>query len=115
MSGNQCTVTLFASRFVEAIFEQNAPTAPPNTFQLVAQLNGHDGDGHVFSVTPGISCPGDCTSSYSSGTQVTLRAVNGELHQFVSWTGCTSVSGNECTVLMDRNRTVIADYRRTPQ
>jgi alpha-tubulin suppressor-like RCC1 family protein len=115
MSGNRCTVNMFADRVVEAIFAPIVITPPPSTFQLVTYLNGNEGDGSVFSVAPGISCPGDCVENYPSGSVVTLRAVDGELHRFLSWTGCDTSSGNECTVTMNRGRTVTADYSRTPR
>ena len=49
----------------------------------------------------GISCPSDCSESYSSGTWVTLTATEASGYIFGSWTGACAGSGNPCSVLMN--------------
>jgi hypothetical protein len=56
------------------------------------------GDGTVTSLTGGISCPTQCISAFPVGASVGLTATPAAGHSFVSWTGCTSMSGNTCTV-----------------
>jgi hypothetical protein len=56
------------------------------------------GDGTVTSLTGGISCPTLCISAFPVGASVGLTATPTTGHSFVSWTGCTSSSGNTCTV-----------------
>jgi hypothetical protein len=56
------------------------------------------GDGTVTSLTGGISCPTQCISAFPVGASVGLTATPTAGHSFVSWDGCTSMSGNTCTV-----------------
>jgi Divergent InlB B-repeat domain len=56
------------------------------------------GFGTVTSLTGGISCPTQCVSAFPVGASVGLTATPTAGHSFVSWTGCTSSSGNTCTV-----------------
>ena len=55
-------------------------------------------DGTVTSLTGGISCPTQCISVFPVGASVGLTATPASGHSFVSWAGCTSSSGNTCTV-----------------
>ncbi len=56
------------------------------------------GPGTVTSLTGGISCPTQCITEFPVGASVGLTATPAANHSFVSWTGCTSSSGNTCTV-----------------
>ena len=56
------------------------------------------GDGTVTSLTGGISCPTQCISTFPVGASVGLTATPTQNHSFFSWSGCTSFSGNTCTV-----------------
>ena len=56
------------------------------------------GDGTVTSLTGGISCPTLCISAFPVGASVGLTATPAQNHTFLSWTGCTTASGNTCTV-----------------
>jgi hypothetical protein len=56
------------------------------------------GDGTVTSLTGGISCPTQCISAFPVGASVGLTATPAPDHGFVGWTGCTSFSGNTCTI-----------------
>lgn len=57
-----------------------------------------DGFGKVTSLTGGISCPTQCISAFPVGASVGLTATPAPNHTFFSWTGCTTSSGNTCTV-----------------
>jgi uncharacterized repeat protein (TIGR02543 family) len=58
----------------------------------------------------GINCPGDCTETYISGTNVTLTATPAPGYQFDSWSGDLSGSTNPDTVTMDSNKSVTAVF-----
>ncbi len=68
------------------------------------------GQGSVTSNPVGITCPGDCSESYAQNTQVTLTANPAQGWQFSSWAGCDSVNGNQCTVTMNANKNVTANF-----
>jgi hypothetical protein len=48
-------------------------------------------------------------TSYNAGTVVTLIATPNTGYKFSSWTGCNSTT-NSCTLTMDGNKTVIANF-----
>ena len=83
------------------------PTAGPT---LTVSFAGA-GSGTITSSPAGLSCTASCTTSFSSGTTVTLTASpNGS---FGGWTGCDSVGGSGlmCTVNnLSADRTVIATF-----
>jgi hypothetical protein len=56
------------------------------------------GPGTVTSLTGGISCPTQCIAAFPAGASVGLTATPAANHMFVMWSGCTSFSGNTCTV-----------------
>lgn len=57
----------------------------------------------------GISCPGDCTESYTNGTGVTLTAVAGAGYTFTGWSGnCSGML--TCVVSMISDRAVTATF-----
>ncbi|MGD0506932.1 MAG: hypothetical protein ABSA27_04000 [Terriglobales bacterium] len=56
------------------------------------------GPGTVTSLTGGISCPTACISEFPVGASVGLTATPAVNHSLFGWTGCTSFSGNTCTV-----------------
>jgi len=56
------------------------------------------GFGTVTSLTGGISCPTQCISAFPVGASVGLTATPTQNHTFFGWTGCTTSSGNTCTV-----------------
>lgn len=63
----------------------------------------------------GINCPGDCSASVAHGTSITLTATaTGVGSSFASWSGCNSVSGNQCTVKMNADRAVTATFDGNP-
>jgi len=68
------------------------------------------GAGTVTSSPSGIDCGADCTETYVYGTSVTLTATADADFLFTGWTGCDSVSGNQCTVAMNSDRTVTAAF-----
>jgi len=56
------------------------------------------GDGTVASLSGGISCPGQCIAEFPVGASVGLVATPASGHSLLSWSGCTTSAGNDCTV-----------------
>jgi hypothetical protein len=68
-----------------------------------------DGQGNVEGGQ--ISCSGNrCLGIYCLGEEVTLTAKSASDSVFVGWTGCPSPSGNQCTIPMDADSTMIATF-----
>jgi hypothetical protein len=63
----------------------------------------------VTSNPPGIDCRDTCTSTFGDGTDITLTATydQGSSGQ-ITWEGCDTISGNNCTVHLTADRTVTA-------
>jgi len=75
----------------------------------------------LWSLTINISPPGSGTvtknpdkASYGNNEQVTLTANPATGYNFSSWSGCTSVNGNTCSVTMSSNKTVTATFNQSP-
>jgi len=68
------------------------------------------GSGTVTSNPPGISCPGDCSEVYPSGTPVTLTATPAAGWVFAGWGGACAGQGNPCTLTMTADRSVTATF-----
>jgi uncharacterized repeat protein (TIGR02543 family) len=66
--------------------------------------------GMVVSVPGGVSCGTDCSESYNEGTVVTLTATASTGTNFTSWSGCTTVAGNVCSVTMNTVKNVTATF-----
>jgi hypothetical protein len=59
----------------------------------------------------GINCPaGACSNAYVKGTTVALTATAKNSYRFKNWTGCNIPSGNLCTMLMNKSKTVTANF-----
>jgi List-Bact-rpt repeat protein len=99
VSGSQCVVTANADRTVSANFVAQRT--------LTAQKTG---SGQITSSPAGISCGSVCSQVLDDGTQVTLTAAAAAGYAFRGWTGCDSVSGNQCTVTANADRTVSANF-----
>jgi hypothetical protein len=59
---------------------------------------------------PNINCPGDCSESYASGTNVALNATANYGYTFSNWTGCDLPSGYTCNMTMNANKSVTANF-----
>ncbi len=68
--------------------------------------------GTAVSPANGISCGRQCSASLLEGSQVTLRALPASGFRFVRWSGACSNTKRQCTVTMDRDRSVRAIFRR---
>lgn len=102
-----CTVAaggasgLGSGKLVTATFGEPAQTQPVTTTGINLSVVG-TGWGNVSGT--GFNCNlgsiGACNAALANGTTVTLTATAGPNTSFVSWTGCTPVSGQprQCTV-----------------
>jgi Divergent InlB B-repeat domain len=82
---------------------------PSTTYTLTAATNG-TGTGTVTSVDGGINCGSTCTSSYGSGSQVTLNAQPGLNSTFTGWSGDGCSGTGSCTAPISQDTTVTATF-----
>jgi uncharacterized repeat protein (TIGR02543 family) len=87
------------------------------TFQLtrhrLAVSATGTGTGFTVSAPAGIDCGGGhspCVTDYDYGTLVRLTPFPATDNMLSSWTGCTSLNGSVCNVLMTANRTVTVRF-----
>jgi YVTN family beta-propeller protein len=81
----------------------------PPTFTLTTAVDGN-GTGSIASDPVGIACPVTCSHDFATNSSVTLFADNDGLSTFDHWTGCDSVTGNQCTVTMSGSRSATATF-----
>ena len=74
------------------------------------------GDGTVVSSNmAGINCGTECTTSYDSGTTVTLRAQPDTASEFTGWVGdCTGTEQTTSLTIADKALTCSADFKPLP-
>ena len=103
-----CTLTLNANQSVSATFTavQAAPT-------LTVSSAG-TGTGTVTSAPSGINCPGTCSASFPSGTQVTLTASAALGSSFASWSVSSCGTASTCTLTLTANQSVTATFNLGP-
>jgi PKD repeat protein len=65
------------------------------------------GNGLVTSQPAGISCNENCTGTFLAGTSVTLQATS---PTFESWSGCDSSNNNQCTITMNSDKGITANF-----
>ncbi|MBF0536699.1 MAG: VCBS repeat-containing protein [Nitrospirae bacterium] len=101
-SANQCTVTMSAAKDVAALFTLQQG----NTLTVTMFGNG------TVTASPGtLTYNGNIgTATYTPGTVVTLTATPATGSVFSTWSGCDSVSGNQCTVTMSAAKAVTASF-----
>ncbi len=92
-----CNVTMTENESASAAFTQNSYT-------LTVSISGQ---GTVTSTDGNINCPGTCTHTYLSLTQVTLNASADHGWNFAGWSGACSGVG-PCTLTMLGNYGVSA-------
>ncbi len=69
----------------------------PKLYTLTVSISG---DGTITSTDGYINCPGNCTHTYLSFTEVTLNAAPSQAWNFAGWSGACSGTGScEFTVL----------------
>jgi sugar lactone lactonase YvrE len=109
-AANTCTVTMSLAKSVTATF---APAGSSATYRLTVITPGA-GSGHVASAPAGIDCTTPCSSGqsalFAAGQQVTLTASPAAGSVLGGWTGCSSSSGNSCTVNLTADKTIAAAF-----
>lgn len=68
------------------------------------------GSGTVTSSPKGISCGSTCSKTFKTGTSVALTAKPARKHSFLGWTGACSGTALTCTVQMQGDRSVGANF-----
>ncbi len=82
--------------------------------ELNVALSGK-GKGSVTSDPAGIECGSACKASFAKEGTVKLTAQPADDYsQFSKWSGCTTSSGNECSVVMTAKKQVTATFTPTP-
>ena len=94
-----CMVTMTQNLSVGATFTQLSYTLTVST----------SGQGTVKSTDGSINCPGTCSNTYLSNTQVTLNATPAQGWTFTGWSGACSGTGS-CVVTMTQNQSVGATF-----
>ncbi len=90
-----CVVIMTEARNVTATFTQSSQTLTVDT----------EGDGAGTVTASGVSCPGDCSEAYLSGTNVVLTAVASGGSVFAGWSGDADCSDGSVTMSGDRSCT----------
>ena len=101
VAGNQCTVTMSQARTVTVVFA---------SYTLTVRKTGV-GTGTITSDVGGINCTGTCSTPFPAGTTVTLTATPAAGSSFTSFTGCTPLAANTCTVVMTAAKSVSAAFQ----
>jgi hypothetical protein len=97
-----CELTLSAPASVDATFAAGKLLTVGTTSQGAAS-------GTVTSSPAGISCPGTCSASFPTGTNVTLTAAGSGSDFFTGWSG--DCSGNAtCALTMSAAKTATAAF-----
>lgn len=86
----------------------------PNTIYSLTVTKSGTGTGTVTSSPSGIDCGSTCSSSYSSGTQVTLSASPASGSTFGGWSGGGCSGDGSCIVTISAATTVTATFDAQP-
>ena len=93
-----CNVTMNIAKTVTATFAR---------FNLTVTKSG---TGVVQDSTLAINCGSACTAAFAAGTMVTLTATSGPGQGLIGFTGCGSVVGSNCSVVMSQARMVTVKF-----
>lgn len=98
VQGNTCTTTI---RTRQPIIIANFNAYP----KLSVSVNGFPSSttGSVTSNVGGIDCGSNCEAIFTSAQTVILTGTADNPSTSMNWSGCDSISGNECTVNMASN------------
>src|SRR5262249_54935512 len=84
-------------------------TFDPLPVTLTVNVNGSGSANGVAPPCTGGTSP--CVYAKFYGDQVVLQAAADAGARFISWVGCTSVAGANCTVLLNGSKTVTANFQ----
>ena len=93
----------------------NDPTNPicpgSGAVEALTVTLGGTGNGVVTSSPAGINCPAQsCAAVFKTGTTITLTETPNGSATFVGWSGCTTMTGNTCSVTLNASTDVIATF-----
>ncbi len=92
-----------SSRYVRAVRGGQAGSFDPLVISVDPAAGG--------TVTgTGISCPGDCTENYTTGTTVQFAATPADGYQFDHWEGDASGTGTTASITMTKDMNVTAVF-----
>ncbi len=107
-SGNLVVGTMTTT--VEGPASEGCPTSTA-THNLSVTVTAGAIDGTIISSPAGITCGSTCAAPFPANSSVSLTAVPNNQKSFLGWGGgCTSVSVNTCTVILDSDTTVTASF-----
>ncbi len=74
------------------------------------------GSGTVVSDKPGIECPGECSNTWDTGSQLNLTAAAATGSRFAGWSGsvCSGADAS-CSVTMDAAKNITATFLKQVQ
>lgn len=105
-----CTLTMTTKKSVAAAFIP---------YPKLIVIKAGAGAGAITSNESGINCGNvdvpDCSEVYTEPATVVLTATPALHSSFTVWKGCTTVSGNTCTVSMTAAKTVTATFAADPK
>ncbi len=99
-----CNVNMDGNRTVTATFNP-----PVNVSRLTIQKTG-TGSGRIASNPNGIDCGSSCVALFATGSTVRLTVNPDTGSVFTGWTTGPCMLGVPCTVLMDTDQTIIANF-----
>jgi hypothetical protein len=103
---NECEVTMSAAKGVTATF-----SLASRTLTIAKAGNGNG----TFECKLNTGSFGACSSSYTDGDTIVIKANHDSHSGFTSWAGCSSATGSECTVsAINANTTVTASFSLNP-
>jgi hypothetical protein len=89
----------------------NSDTAVTATFSAESTLSvSLDGNGSGGVTGSGISCPGTCSSSFATGTTVSLAAAPAAGSTFTGWAGGGCSGTGSCQILLNSDTAVTASF-----
>ncbi|MEM4261925.1 MAG: Ig-like domain-containing protein, partial [Candidatus Diapherotrites archaeon] len=97
-----CTLVVRSSGTITANF--NVDSTP--TYTLYASKVG---EGKIVS-SQGIDCGTDCSETYAQNSVVSITAIPSEGHVFTVWSGDCSGTSNVCTITINSNKNVVANF-----
>jgi uncharacterized repeat protein (TIGR02543 family) len=100
-----CDVSLAAASTVNIEFELERYTV--NVQRAGTAPNG----GTIASMPSGISCGTVCSEDYNYGTTIVLRAQARTGFEFDNWSGDCSGASASCTITVDQNKNVTANFK----
>lgn len=103
-------VSNLVSITVDGPASQGCPTAGA-TNNLSVDITAGAADGVVVSAPAGINCGSTCAAAFPTGSTVTLTATPNAGKTFLGWaSGCTSVTGATCNVILNTNVIVTGSF-----